>query len=496
MDIKDMDHFKGIEASHQAHAATLPSREALAAASSSLPSPSSPDFLQPHDPASTIAHITNDIIPALTGQSRSSRYFGFITGGIQPIAEWADNVVTRVDQNVQVHLPAQTVATAVEDAALKMLAELLCLAEGDWKGRTFTTGATASNILGLACGRETIIGSRIAAGEGTVGDLGLFRACRLAGVDNIQVLTSAGHSCLSKAASIVGLGRGAVIELPVSAAEPWKLDLGAVEELLKKPRVASIIAVSAGEVNTGRYGIGGLEEMRKLRALADQYKAWIHADGAFGIFARALDKSPEFETLHKRIEGIELVDSITIDGHKLLNVPYDCGVFYTRTASTLQSVFTNPNAAYLTSGSQDSIPSPLNIGIENSRRWRALPAYAVLHTKGRQGIAESLARMTRLARGVAKFLRSSSEYELLPATDAGAADVDDEVFIIVLFRAKRADLNGVLVEKINESRDMYVSGTSWQGEKAARIAVSNWKVDPEQDLEVIKKVLQDVAAAV
>ena len=106
--------------------------------------------------------------------------------------------------------------------------------------------------------------------------------------------------------------------------------------------------------------------------------------------------------------------------------------------------------------------------------------------------------MTRLARGVAKFLRSSEDYELLPKTvaDAGIEKSDDEVFIIVIFRAKRPELNGVLVEKINESRDMYVSGTSWQGEKAARIAVSSWKVDPERDLEVIKRVLQDVAAAV
>lgn len=279
MHTANLDHYKAIEASHEAHAATLPSRDALAAASSSLPSRSSPDYLQPHDPAATIAHITNDIIPALNGQSRSSRYLGFVTGGVEPIAEWADNVVTRVDQNVQVHLPAQTVATAVEDAALKMLAELLKLSECEWKGRTFTTGATASNVLGLACGRETIIGSRIAEGEATVGDLGLLKASRLAGIDDIQVLTSAGHSSLSKAASIVGLGRGSVLELPVSTAEPWKLDLDAVEELLKKPRVASIIAVSAGEVNTGRYGIGGIKEMRKLRALADQYKAWIHVDG-------------------------------------------------------------------------------------------------------------------------------------------------------------------------------------------------------------------------
>ncbi|KAK0384985.1 hypothetical protein NLU13_7463 [Sarocladium strictum] len=490
MDITTIEHYLSIEASHQLHQTTLPSPSAIQAASSSLPSPSSPTYLDSHSPSATISHITNDILPALTGQSRSGRYFGFVTGGVQPIAEWADNIVSRVDQNVQVHLPDQTVATEVEDAALRMLAGVLRLEEGDWRGRTFTTGATASNVLGLACGRETIIGRRIPDGEGTVGDLGLLRACRLAGIDDVQVLTSAGHSSLSKASSIVGLGRGSVIQLPLSSEEPWKLDLNAVEEHLQRPGVASIIAVSIGEVNTGRFAVQGLEDMQRLRALADKYGAWIHIDGAFGIFARALEKTQEFETLHKRVEGVELADSITVDGHKLLNVPYDCGVFFTRTASTLQSVFANPNAAYLSSSAQATIPSPLNIGIENSRRWRALPAYAVLLTEGRPGIARSLARMTRLSRGVARYLGKSEHYDLLPS---GAGAQEDEIFMIVLFRARRKETNEVLVEKINDTREMYISGTSWQGEKAARVAVSSWKVDPEQDLKVVEAVLTTVA---
>ncbi|KAL2202766.1 pyridoxal-dependent decarboxylase [Sarocladium strictum] len=485
-----MDRYKAIKASHEEHITTLPSQEALQKASSSLPSSSSPNYLSSQSPSTVISHIENDILPALTGQSRSGRYFGFVTGGVQPIAEWADNVVSRVDQNVQVHLPAQTVATEVEDAALRMMADLLRLGEEGWKGRTFTTGATASNVLGLACGRETIINKRITSGEGSVGDSGLLKACRLAGIDNIQVLTSAGHSSLSKAASIVGLGRNSVLQLPVSAEEPWKLDFTALEEHLQKPRVASIIAVSLGEVNTGRFAVQGLEDMKRLRALADKYKAWIHTDGAFGIFARALDQMPEFDTLHKQVEGVELADSITVDGHKLLNVPYDCGVFFTRTAATLQSVFTNPNAAYLSSSGQATIPSPLNIGIENSRRWRALPAYAVLLTEGRPGVAKTLANMTRLARGVARFVEASKDYELLPA---GTGGEEDHIFMIVLFRAKRKELNDVLVDRINETREMYVSGTSWQGEKAVRVAVSSWKVDPEKDLSVVEAVLTAVA---
>lgn len=193
------------------------------------------------------------------------------------MAEWADNVVSRMDQNCQVHLPTQTVATGVEDAALTMLAAVLRLGEG-WGGRIFTTGATASNVLGLACGREAVLQKRL-KGDESVGELGLLAACQEAGIKDVQVLTSGGHSSLSKSASVVGLGRRSVKELPFSDDEPWRLDLDAVETALQRPGCASIVAVSAGEVNTGRFALTDVEEWRRLRELADRYGAWIHVDG-------------------------------------------------------------------------------------------------------------------------------------------------------------------------------------------------------------------------
>jgi glutamate/tyrosine decarboxylase-like PLP-dependent enzyme len=273
------------------HAPTLPSPEALRAAEATLPDASSASYLAQTAADEVVRHITADLIPALNGQGRSSRYFGFVTGGVLPVAEWADNVVSHFDQNVQVHLPSQTIATAVEDAALGMLAALLGLGldgtQQQFHGRIFTTGATSSNILGLASGREAILARKLGASGGgggdSVGELGTLGACVKAGVEEIQVLTSAGHSSLSKAASVVGLGRASVKELRKSDAEPWRLDLDAVEEYLKKPRIASIIAVSAGEVNTGRYALTGLEEMQTLRKLADKYGAWIHVDGGMGL---------------------------------------------------------------------------------------------------------------------------------------------------------------------------------------------------------------------
>ncbi|KAK8048759.1 hypothetical protein PG994_010489 [Apiospora phragmitis] len=479
---------------------TLPQTAQLRRARASLPSPShGAAYLQGWGHEATVEHLLDDIAPALNGQNRSSRYWGFVTGAVLPVAEVADNLASAYDQNVQVHLPDQTIATEVEDAALKMLLGVLHLGRAEeWAGRTFTTGATASNILGLACGREGVLSARLSATGGgqekkTASELGILAACLHAGVREIRVLTSMGHSSLSKAASIVGLGSAAVHELPHSADEPWRIDMDAAQRELQQDGVACIIALSAGEVNTGRSATQGLEDMQRLRQMADQYGAWIHVDGAFGIFARALPETDEFSRLHQTAAGLELADSITVDGHKLLNVPYDCGVFFTRNVSVLTSVCRNPNAAYLCSEASD-IQSPLNIGLENSRRFRALPAYAVLLSEGREGLADMFARMVRLARGIAEVVWDSPDYLLLPDGQAqeqqqgGGTDLGD-THICVLFRAKADSLNDVLVEAINATGSWYVSGTKWKGQKAVRVAVANWKIDVTEDLEVVRRSL-------
>ncbi|KAK3951720.1 pyridoxal phosphate-dependent transferase [Pseudoneurospora amorphoporcata] len=408
---------------------------------------------------STLTHILADIVPALNSQALSSRYYGFVTGGVHPVAQAADNVVTALDQNVQVHMPTTHSISTV--------------------GKIFTTGATASNIMGLACGREAVIAARLPeyAKTGGVGELGLLGACMAAGVREVQILTSKGHSSLYKAASVVGLGRAAVKDLGFPDT-PWILDLKAVERELKREGVASIIVVSAGEMNTGQFGTTG-KTMKELRQLADRYKAWIHVDGAFGIFARALPKVDRFAKLRERTAGLELADSIAADGHKLLNVPYDNGIFFCSKPEVMSQVFQNPNAAYLApvastsrSGIDTEIQSPLHVGLENSRRFRALPIYALLLHLGRENMGGMLARMVDLARKIAAFIRDSDKYELLP--DEKTADIEC-THIIVLFKAKNPDLNEVLAEKINETRRMYVNAIKWNGENAVRIAVGSWK---------------------
>ena len=226
-----------------------------------------------------MTHLLSDLTPGFNGPKTSSNYYGFVTGGVFPIAEVADNIVTAFDQNVQVHLPDQSVSTIVEDKTLSMLVELLELGEG-WNGKTFTTGATGANILGLACGREAVINKRLNGRPG-VGEVGLLAACMDAGVKRIQVLTTMGHSSLYKAASVVGLGRASVKDIPFSKDEPWEMDAELLERELKSAEegIVSIVALSAGEVNTGRFATSGLNPMRNIRDLCDKYGAWLHVDG-------------------------------------------------------------------------------------------------------------------------------------------------------------------------------------------------------------------------
>jgi hypothetical protein len=247
----------------------------------------------------TETHLLHDLPPGFNGPKTSSNYYGFVTGGVFPIAEAADNIVTAFDQSPMVHLPSQSISTIVEDRALSMLVELLNLGP-DWGGKTFTTGATGANILGLACGREAVLNSRVEDPGSEVGAIGLLAACQKAGVNEIQVLTTMGHSSLYKATSVVGLGRQSVKEIPVSDSEPWKMDLAALERELRRSGngVLSIVVISAGEVNSGKWAVNGLEEMERIRFLCDEYAAWLHVDGgkfaSSPFFIRRLNKYHSF----------------------------------------------------------------------------------------------------------------------------------------------------------------------------------------------------------
>ncbi|KAL8736659.1 MAG: hypothetical protein Q9166_000025 [cf. Caloplaca sp. 2 TL-2023] len=233
----------------------------------------------------TTTHLLEDIVPALNGQGLSPTYYGFVTGGVTPAARIADSVVSTYDQNVQVHLPETSIATAVEDRALMLLLELLDFKAELWPGCTLTTGATASNILGLACGREFVVNEAIRRRSKettrprleTVGEDGLLAACQAADITDIQVLTTMPHSSLKKASSIVGLGRSCFHRVS-RAEDDIEFDLETLEDRLRKDHTVSIVVISCAEVNTGMFATHSYDEVDVLRSLCDKYGAWLHVD--------------------------------------------------------------------------------------------------------------------------------------------------------------------------------------------------------------------------
>ncbi|KEF63492.1 uncharacterized protein A1O9_01470 [Exophiala aquamarina CBS 119918] len=454
-------------------------------------------------------HLSSDILPYLNRQSLSPNYYGFIIGGATPAALLGDLLAVVYDQNVHVHLPGDTIATAVEVQALNLLMQLFRLPQEEWAiggagpgGGLFTTGATASNILGLALGREYVIRRALeikgTAGAGTdsfsVGECGMAELMALAGVRRLQVLSTLPHSSVVKAAGVLGIGRRNVISL-ARGDDPLQIDLDKLETEATREGVLNILAISAGEVNTGRFATSSLEEMSKLRNLCSEHGIWIHVDGAFGLFGRLFSpEDAEHSEIVRGVAGLELADSITGDCHKLLNVPYDCGMFFTRHKSLSENVFRNGTAAYLTSGLSggDEIQTPLNIGIENSRRFRALPVYSTIKAYGREGYVEMLKKQVGLARRVTQWLLNDNRFEVLPR---GSSETETlaKTFMVVLFRMRDENQSKDFVKRINATGKIFVSGTVWDGRPAARIAVSNWRVDIDRDARLIQEVLDQVA---
>ena len=229
-------------------------------------------------------HLLQDIAPALNASSRTANYYGFVIGGITPAARVAETLVSTYDQNAAFHLPDQTIASNVEDKALRLLMDLLHFDQNEWSG-VFSTGATASNVLGLACGREHIVNQRIKDRLGpdsqeSVGSLGLLKACRVAGIEDIHIYATMAHSSMYKASSILGLGRSCVRDISKSTGNPT-FDLQVLEEKLASDHdiSVSIVVVSCGEVNTGLFATYGDNDLRTIRKLCKKYGAWLHVDG-------------------------------------------------------------------------------------------------------------------------------------------------------------------------------------------------------------------------
>jgi glutamate/tyrosine decarboxylase-like PLP-dependent enzyme len=392
----------------------------------------------------------SDLVAAADVATRSSgpRFFHFVTGGTTPAALGADWITSLLDQN-SFSSVSSPYGAELESVAVRWLLELFELPE-EWGG-VLTTGATMANFVGLACARRWW-----AARQGVdLDDRGF------AGLPAVPVFsTDYVHVSARKALAMLGLGRESVQVVDLAGLERGLAELGGAP---------AIVIGNVGDVNAGDF-----DPLARMADLAERHGAWLHVDGAFGLFARV---TPSASAL---TEGVERADSVIADGHKWLNVPYDCGFAFVRDRELLREPF-RLTAAYLPS---DESPSP-----EASRRARALAVWATLRAYGRDGYRAMVERHLELAQRLASRVDDETTLERLAETKLN----------IVCFRYRPPDaseeeldeLNLALGRDVLEDGRVFFGTTRYRGKVAFRPAIVNWRTD-ERDVDLIVDVLLEL----
>jgi glutamate/tyrosine decarboxylase-like PLP-dependent enzyme len=373
-----------------------------------------------------------------TVASAGPRYFGFVTGGALPVAQAAAWLITAWDQNAALTLmsPAAAMLNAV---ALRWVAELLALPAD--VGGGFVTGATMANATCLAAARDAVLTRHgwDAAGQGLVG------------APPVTVVVGAEvHATVRKALGLVGLGRDRAMALPVD--DQGRIDPRALPEL----RGPVLVCLQAGNVNSG-----ASDPFVPLIAWAREHSAWVHVDGAFGLWAAA---SP---TTAGQVAGITEADSWATDAHKWLNTTYDCGIALVRDPKTLRAAMHAP-AAYLPG---DVDREPMHLTPQSSQRARGAEVWAALATLGRDGVAELVDRSCRLARRFASGM-----------LEAGYSVLNDVVLNQVVVAFGGPARTDAIIAAVQAEGTCWCGPTVWRGRKAMRVSVSCWNTT-ENDID-------------
>jgi glutamate/tyrosine decarboxylase-like PLP-dependent enzyme len=403
----------------------------------------------PSDPREVIGLLDRYASPATMAMA-GPRFFGFVIGGSLPVALAADWLSADWDQNTGYY--NITPATArLEQTALRWLLELLDLPRG--AGGAFVTGANVANFVALAAGRHAVlerVGWKVEAD-------GLFGAPPIT-----VVVGEEAHPTLIKALGMLGLGRNRVVRVPIDAQGRMRV------EALPKVSGPTIICTQVGNVNTG-----ACDDVAAVRERVGA-EAWIHVDGAFGIWARV---APTRKGL---VAGVERADSWATDAHKWLNVPYDSGLAFARDPLALSAAMAI-TAEYLPTDSQWRNPSDFTP--ELSRRARGVPIWAALRSLGRSGVADLIERTCRHARRFAEAL-----------TAGGFEILNDVALNQVLVAFGDAGRTQRVIAALQADGTCWCGGTVWQGRSAMRISVSSWATT-DADVEKSIAAMLRVAAA-
>jgi glutamate/tyrosine decarboxylase-like PLP-dependent enzyme len=392
---------------------------------------------QPSPPGEVLAFLDAQGSPA-TVASAGGRYFGFVTGGALPVTVAAQYLAAGWDQNCFSFVSSPAIA-CFEEAALRWLKEALGLppsAEG-----ALVTGATMANFTCLAAARNWVLQRH----GWDVDRQGLFEAPPLT-----VVLGEEAHATIYKVLSMLGLGRERVLRVPVDAQGRMRAE--------HMPALSGpvVLCVQAGNVNSGAF-----DPAQELIAWAHARNAWVHVDGAFGLWALACPQEAP------QARAFVDADSWAMDAHKWLNVPYDSGIALVRDREALARAMSMSGAYLLPSEHRDA----MNYTPDSSRRARAIEIWTALKFLGRTGLAELVARNCRQARRIAAAL------------EAAGVEVLNEVVlnqVVVAFgndaRSRR------VIAAVQKGGICWCGGTHWQGRAAMRICVSSW-ASTDQDIE-------------
>ena len=394
------------------------------------------------------------------------RFYHFVIGGTTPAALGGDWLATMFDQ-LAMGWVTSPLGIQLEITSLGWLRELFDLPHHH--GAVMTTGAQMANFTALAAARQWW-GERHGvdiAQEGWQREL-----------PAVPILSSGYiHASTTKALAMLGIGRNAVRRF--ARDDVGRLDVAAMEDALRQLKGAPAILIgNAGEVNAGDF-----DPIADLADLAERYDAWLHVDGAFGLFARTVPEKAHLAA------GAERAHSITVDGHKWLNVPYDCGFAFTRDPAPLAKTFTM-FADYLPKP-DDPRPVLSNFCPESSRRARALAVWSTLRAYGRHGVRTIVERHLALAQRMARLVDEAPDLERL-------ADVP---LNIVCFRYRPEDATQSQLDAINERLGtailadgrVYAGTTRYRGAAALRPAIVNWRTRDE-DIDMFVDVVRELGA--
>jgi len=408
----------------------------------------------PTDPAEVIDLLAAAAEPGLTAMP-SGRFFGWVVGGTLPAALAADWLASAWDQNAGLRYGSPA-AAALEETAGGWLLELLGLPAGADVG--FVTGGTMANFTCLAAARQQVL-TAVGYDLDTLG---------LTGSPRVRVIVGAErHDTVDLALRYLGLGAPIV----VAADDQGRIRLDALHAELDAGDGPTIVCLQAGNVHSGAFDPMGAVE------LAHDHGAWVHIDGAFGLWAAA---SPRLRHL---LAGFESADSWATDAHKTLNVPYDCGLAIVAEPAALRSAF-GVHTSYLIAADAAGPGDPLEKVPELSRRARGIPVWAALRSLGRDGVAELVDRMVRHAGSIAAGIGAID----------GAQVLNDVVFTQVCIAFADDDRTRAVTAALMADGTAWMSGSRWRGRDVLRVSVSNWSTDDDDVAASIDAVRRAVAS--